>query len=905
MMTPGHPCAARLPLSLLAAWLALAIWAGPTTAQPAPRVPDLNVNTNDFPDSSLVDFSTLRSRPTGKHGEMFTGNDGRFYFEDGTRARFWGVNIAKNSVFVTKPLIDQAINTIDRAGFNMVRFHHLDDVQGLLPAETAGTAERIDPAKLASLDYWIAELGKRGIYVYLDLLDYRTFYESEDVPKGPSLGRGAKPYAFFDRRLIILQQQYARKLLIDHVNPYTGRSYADDPTVALLELCDENGLFITARKWQEMVSPYREDLQRRFNDWLKQRYTDTATLKEAWTDADGRQGLLAGESLEQGTVRLFPPAVRPGGVPSPTRAGLTDPEEGQVGRVADRRLFFVSVQEQYFKAMRDYLRNHGVKQPVTAVTDARHLSDLRSVANRLDFVGQNFYYDHPMWAKGNDWRLPGYFENTNPLADPRLETFVPRACSGRVYGKPLVVREWNVCWPNKFRACGLFEAAVYGALQDIDGMLLFTYDIRPGLRRLEFFDVSSDPARWGLSALCASLFLKRQVAPARRQAAIAYSTVDTHFPTFQQLPTEIYRLGWVSQVSNLFFDDKLDKRPDLTIASGRTSGSAYPGSRTIICSNWPNMDLLDHQRGKAADQLSGYEVATVPEKTQEFTFGGTMFAKGETRRLTASPGYLLADVQHHPDLRPLGVGADNEASLGFRDMTRNNYVFRQLNASLQLRVALDALGQIYDDKVSHSFVDTGRYVSDTGQVRRLIGSELLLVDAPQAQGIAGNLQNSGQTRTSALSLTTNNPLGVLLWLSLDGKPAATSTRWVLKMVTTAVNTGEVKSLHYSNPERTMYALTELGKAPVSTLGAASEAPTTVVLADKPVLQAYLTGGTWELLCEGGKYTLYCDTPGMRFSLPRLAGTVRVDQPGSAGEPARLTQPFVYPAGARVLEIRNP
>lgn len=875
-------------------------------AQTPPRQVCLDPNATDFPDASIVDFSSVHDQPTGLHGDIFTGNDGHFYFDDGTRARFWGINIAKNSVFVPPPLIDETIKAVDRAGFNLVRLHHIDDVQGLLPAETAGNTERIDPAKLALLDYWIAQCGKRGIYVYLDLLDYRTFYEAEEVQNAGALGRGAKPYAFFDHRLMVLQQQYARKLLVDHINPYTRLSYAQDPTVTLIELCDENGLFIRMKDWANLASPYREQLQQQWNEWLKARYGDTVTLSEAWTDGDGNKGLLGDEKLEQGNVRLFPTPQRAGDFPAAVPE-VGSPEDGQVGRVADRRVFFVSVHDDYFKSMRDYLRSHGVRQPISAVTDFTHLSDLSSIQGRLDFIGINFYYDHPLWQKGNDWKLPAFFENVNPIADPRVDTsLVPRLCAARAYGKPIVVREWNMCWPNKFRAVGMIEAATYAALQDVDAMILFTYDVRPGQRKAEFFDVRSDPTRWGLVGQCASIFLKRQIAPAKRKVAIGYSSVDTNYPTYQPFPTDIYKLGWVCQLSNVFFGQKLEKRPDLTVASGRCNGGAYPGEMAIICGNWPAMDLLDHERGKSADQLSGYDMATVPEKAQDFTFGGTMYDSGERAHLLASPGYLLADVQQDPNLRPIGIGADGEMCLGFRDMKRRNYVFRKLNAVNELRVALDALGQLYDDPVSHSFVDSNRYTSDTGQVKRLVDAELLVLNAPLVQGFAGSFDRGQLLKTTGLELSTPSPLGALVWVSLDGKPIATCQRWSLKMVTVAVNQGEVKNLHHSNATKTTYALTDLGKAPIDTLGKASTTPTTVSMNGKPLVNLYLCNGTWELVCEGGDYTLYCDTPGVKFALPGLGNSVRLTTTGSDGQvqTQQATQPLVYPDGVNVVSVRN-
>jgi len=869
-------------------------------------LPCCSIELCDFPDASLADLSFLHERPTGRHGEMFCGKDGHFYFEDGVRARFWGINIAKNSVFVPKPLIERAAAAIDRAGFNLVRFHHLDDLEGLLPPDKAGTAERIDAAKLDLLDYWIAQLGKRGIYVYLDLLAYRTFHDSEGVANAQALGRGAKPYAVFDRRLIFLQQQYARKLLVEHINPYTGLSYTQDPTVCLIELCDENGLFIRAKDWANLVSPYREDLERRWNEWLKEKYGDTATLIEAWTDSEGCCGLLQGEKLENGTVRLFPPPGR-GQSASPSIASApADPEEGQIGRVSDRRLFFVSLHRDYFKAMKDYLRNHGVRQPLTAVTDYLHLSDLRCVAEHLDFVGINFYYDHPLWQKGNEWRLPAIFTDTNPLADVSVDTFIPRICASRVYRRPLIIREWNTCWPNRFRAVGLIEAAVYGALQDIDGMILFTFDIRPGQKRLDYFDVRTDAVRWAAASVGASIFLQRLVSPAKRRAAVAYSFVDTHFPTYQPFPTEIYKLGWTCQLETLFFDEKLEKYPDLVLASGRCNGGAYPGERTIICGNWPAMDLLDHRRDKAVDQLSGYDVATVPEKTQYFAFGGTMYDAGEKQRLTASPGYLLGDVQARSHLRPIGIGEDGETCLGFRDMKRQNYVFRKLNAIYQWRVALDALNHIFADSVSHKFIDKGEFLSDTLQVRRLINPGLLLVNAPQAQIIAGDFRTPALTQTKELSLSTGTPLGVLAWLSLDRKPLQQAQRWRLQMITTAHNRGERVEWHQNNPQRPLFALKDAGQGPLDFNAQPSETPTIVKAREQILIRVYMLNGQWELICEGTQYHFFCCRPGIKIELPILNAQLRVTlhRPEGKEEFVPAMQPFIYPENVNYITIRN-
>jgi hypothetical protein len=245
------------------------------------RSPTLDPNASPYPDSSLVDRSLTLDAPAGKHG-FLKSKDGHFYFSDGTRARFFGINLAKDTVFIGKSEIDRLVALFASSGINLVRIHHIDDVTGILDPAHPGSFVK---DKLDLVDYWIAKLKERGIYVCLDLNDYRTFYKSEGVDNGELLGRGAKPYAVIDQRLIELQQIYAKKMLVEHVNPYTHLSYASDPAVALLEIYDENGLFIRRDDWTKLQQPYKTDLQQQWNAWLRYRYGSTAVLKAAWTNS--------------------------------------------------------------------------------------------------------------------------------------------------------------------------------------------------------------------------------------------------------------------------------------------------------------------------------------------------------------------------------------------------------------------------------------------------------------------------------------------------------------------------------------------------------------------------------------------------------------------------------------------
>lgn len=860
------------------------------------RLPDLDPNAEGLPDSSLVDLSSLLDGPCGKRGVVFTGRDGNFYFEDGTRARFWGINVAKESVFQPTERIDQAIDAIARAGSNLVRLHHLDDVTGLLPPERAGTADPIDPARLAAVDHWIARCGERGIYVYLDLLDFRTFYEREGVPNAEALDRAAKPYAVFNERLIELQMSYARALLIDHVNPETGLSYTQDPTVALIELCDENGLFAAQRKRQVLVSPYREELQRRWNFWLRARYTDTESLSIAWTDWRGQCALGEGESLEEGTVTLHGDTAEPGQIASSLGTGT----HGD-GRLNDLALFMASVHREYFAEMTGFLRERGVQQPITAVTDFECIPDLRSVHDGLDFIGMNYYYDHPV-LKDGQWQLPMYFVNHTPLGDTDGESFAPRLAASACADRPIVAREWGVCWPNKFRAAGMVEAIVTAALQDVDAMIMFTYDIRPQARRLDFFDVSRDPTRWGLAALGARVFLRRDVAESRHQIDVGYSTVDSHYRNGERALAQLYRAANVAAMRGVFFDETWDGDSDLMVASGLSSGALYAGQRAVISAEQRSEDLLNRRHGATLAEKSGYNLPTTSAGRVMFEWGGTLLSAGLRAERETHPGFSLRSIEADPNYRPIGRSVDGTRAFGLRDMRRNNWVYHALEPQDKLRAALDAFGQLYDERISHRYVDTGRFVSETREIVRDEEAEVLLVNTPTFQAVAGALEGAERT-TGRMTVRAGSSIGAVCWLSLDGRGPEDSRRWVLKMLTIALNEGEQKSLHVGERERAIFALDAPGQAPVLTLGQPSGSGTTVELAGRQVASVGMVNGSWEIVRDGAAWYVYCDTPGVAITLPDAPRNATAWGDGGETTPVEFADMLTWPAGARVVVLR--
>jgi hypothetical protein len=123
-------------------------------------------------DSTSLDLSFLLGAPAGKHGFVRV-QDGRLTRGDGVRLRLWGIHLtdwSRGSVLLpSKEDVPLWASTLARFGINCVRLHFidLDAPRGLI----AGGADSrsFDPQQLDRLDFLVAELRKRGIYIDLNL----------------------------------------------------------------------------------------------------------------------------------------------------------------------------------------------------------------------------------------------------------------------------------------------------------------------------------------------------------------------------------------------------------------------------------------------------------------------------------------------------------------------------------------------------------------------------------------------------------------------------------------------------------------------------------------------------------------------------------------------------------------
>ncbi len=506
-----------------------------------------------FPPSSQLDLRGTLDVPAGRHGFVTTSDNGHFYFADGKRARFWGINVSSTRLDIPPEQIETIVDNFARAGLNMVRLEAIDNRNCLLGKVDAPDSLHFDRRYLDRLDHWMDSLRRHGIYYYLDLLDFRTFKSGDNVLNADAMDRGARPYALYDDYLIQLQKDYATRLLM-HRNPYSGLAPVDDPALAMVEICNEHGFFLYPEKLETLVEPYRSDLRNRWNRWLRDHYGTREKLQAAWGDVNGFTVLRDEEDPEHLSVDL----------PVLTRSyAAVDPAAADIRRAPlrlhDGVQFLTELQRAYLRTMRDHLHSLGLKIPVTAVVSNDVAPDVWSVAQECDFTAENWYGD----TIKDDPRSPGmrFYSNRNPLREDGPFGVAPFTANLRWNSKPVVIREWGTIWPNRYRAVSEAEMLAYASLQDFDAVLLFGYQTNRAPNGAEAdalndYAFQADPTVWGLHAIAGQAFLSHSIRSADHSATLVYP--PSRLYDWPSHLSELHRASWSVGVRSVLAGARAD-----------------------------------------------------------------------------------------------------------------------------------------------------------------------------------------------------------------------------------------------------------------------------------------------------------------------------------------------------------
>ncbi len=242
--------------------------------------------------AGATDVSWLNESPAGKRGFVRTRGE-EFVDGAGQRLRLWGVNLNFAGAFPSQKEAPLIAARLAKFGFNAVRMHHFEGYgapNGLW--KSAGGSgrvvlpRRIDPEQMDRLDFFVSQLIAHGLYVDLNLHVGRKSMDGEGVESPSRLPEKDKGASYFEPALIQQQRDWA-SLLLGHLNPYTHRSYAQEPGLCAVEVSNEDSLLSL---WLDgglggLPPSVEARLRARWNAWLALKYSEVS-LRRAWTELE-------------------------------------------------------------------------------------------------------------------------------------------------------------------------------------------------------------------------------------------------------------------------------------------------------------------------------------------------------------------------------------------------------------------------------------------------------------------------------------------------------------------------------------------------------------------------------------------------------------------------------------------
>ena len=420
-------------------------------------------------EGSALDVSFLLDSPAGRHGPT-VNRDGNLTFSDGNSARFWGVNFAWEAQYPSEEQIAGIVSRLRSSGINMVRVTYLDHPppRGLVTTMSpAGLAT--DAARWDKLDRFAVALIEGGVYLDVVLLMGGPV---SDVPPGVLLrSHELACLQMFHPGVKSAHTRFIESFL-RHRNPYTNRTWAEEPGLAILEVYNEGDPFYLRKRLRAAPEELRVPLDRRWAAWA------------------GEQGLRGAEPFDVSTLD----------------------GDGETSRDAIR--FLSQVQERHAADMRALVRRCGYRGVVCDTAGGAFSPAARWAQRSSDIHVAHYYHDHLTIDKH------GSSVRNRPACRNDFRSLLVASWE-RDSRRPFVLGEWDFCWPNEYRAEGVLATAAFAAMQSWAGCLQFTYWSKPwddagellssNGRISGIWRIMSDPAVMALYPAAALLFLRGDV----------------------------------------------------------------------------------------------------------------------------------------------------------------------------------------------------------------------------------------------------------------------------------------------------------------------------------------------------------------------------------------------------------
>jgi hypothetical protein len=540
---------------------------------------------------TALDISWMNSgTPAGLSGRVIINKDGATAFEKepdkAVKLRsfnlvgFGGWNFMMWNA--DKKEIEEYAEQIRLRGYNMVRLHLLEkQILGfsgicrgpftkLSDVKIPQSQEElpVDKAFVDRLDYFIAKLKERGIYLYMEGQFTSTGWTAASpwAVSEADMEKGFFPTGLYFRDDYKKNWEAGVSFLLGHVNPYTGMNLADDPVLACFLFFNE----------QDIQIPFLKDFTPHWQKYLSEKYGSIEKLTSAWGGKFGTDDfpapLKSFEDIPQITDKLLK---------SGTLAGK------------DAASFLLKITgdmtDWYFAT----IKKTGYKGLVSMWDMYMRLIDIPARA-KMPVVSMHTYHSHPgkrplsekdykQLAQNNDaLGSEVAFPAGSSLADG---AYFSRVAVCRFFGRPFMITEYSHAGFNQYRhENGLFFGS-YAALQGWDCLTphantvtLYNVPLHPFS-----FESAMHPISRASDLVTAFAWFRGDVKTAKSSVEL---TVTPEMPLSKNslfaIGSDYGRLSMLTRIGNSYPSETLqpvrDFKPDIKITPKEFSGAGGSGS---------------------------------------------------------------------------------------------------------------------------------------------------------------------------------------------------------------------------------------------------------------------------------------------------------------------------------------
>ena len=409
-----------------------------------------------FSTSSGINLRALNEKTAGDGGWIGVKGSQFVHTKTGEPVRFWAVNEQSGK---TRAELRTEARILAKHGVNLVRIHH---------GYFKGNGDFDAPAVRHALEV-VEAMKTEGIYSHFSIY-FPVWLKPQpgtSFLKGYDGSKNAFAALFFNPEF---QKQYLAwwKVLLLTKNPSTGTRLIDEPAVAGLEIVNEDSyLFWTFSA--EMIPDAELRISRPCS-------------------ATGSRGSTAhwiGHS-RRGAVRRSVATARRRGESDSGHSGtclMRSPS-----RDKDTTMFLVENQREFYHKTYQFLRRLGFKGVITAsnwhTASPEVFGPLEKYTYTVtDFIDRHSYFGCHHQGESSAWSIRDghtYADRSALRFDPdqpgKPRVFVLPSMDPSYDDKPSMISETSWNRPNRYRSEAPLVYAAYGALQDSDAIVHFTFD---------------------------------------------------------------------------------------------------------------------------------------------------------------------------------------------------------------------------------------------------------------------------------------------------------------------------------------------------------------------------------------------------------------------------------------------